>query len=144
MNKEYFTKFVEKTLNELLLFAELYAEQKFSGIRYFKFGRNDAQVIHGYQNIVNEIVSKVYLSENEIYPCVDLVVTKVMNDNSLFIYGIIAGYPPKPFQNNYTKRPGPFIYGVDSGIISPNIDVKDKMFVQKLIDNGLLNSKPLD
>lgn len=143
MTKEEFSKFVEKTLDELLLYVEIHTEQKFSGIEYFKWGMKATQVFYGLQNIVDEIVARVYISENEIYPCVDLFTFKVSNKDTIYIWGRIAGYPPTHFQKGYTGRPGPFHYFIDSGIISPNINTKDEKFVQNLIDKGLLYRNPL-
>jgi hypothetical protein len=58
---------------------------------------------------VDAIVDRVYVSEDAIYPCVDLGVGDLLDDGTPLVVANVAGYPPKPFGENWTGRPGPFI-----------------------------------
>jgi hypothetical protein len=59
--------------------------------------------------IVDAIVDRVYVSEDAIYPCVDLGVGDLLDDGTPLVVANVAGYPPKPFGENWTGRPGPFV-----------------------------------
>jgi hypothetical protein len=58
------------------------------------------------------LVSQLWINENEIYPCYDLGIAAVLPDETLVLSGNRAGYPPKPWQKNYTGRDGPFVLSI--------------------------------
>lgn len=64
------------------------------------------------ENIAQHIAERVYVDEEHIFPCVDIGVGDVLQDGSLLIIGSVAGYPPRPFCNNWTGRAGPFVHVV--------------------------------
>jgi hypothetical protein len=64
-------------------------------------------------DIAEEVVRRVFVDENNIYPCVDLGPSDLETDGRLLIGAIRAGYAPRPFGKNWTGADGPFvlIYG---------------------------------
>jgi hypothetical protein len=65
--------------------------------------------------VIEAITAQVFVDSERIYPCVDLGPTKILDDGTLLLTAIRAGYPPAPFQKNWSSREGPFvlIYGGD-------------------------------
>ena len=100
------------------------------------FSKNENRFV-GMDNVVDEITTRVFLEENRIYPCVDLVVKEISKENRILIGGRIASYEPREFGPNWTKRIGPFIYGVRQGLISENVDHKSEEFKNMLRNKGL-------
>ncbi|KAB1154257.1 hypothetical protein F7018_14905 [Tenacibaculum aiptasiae] len=137
MKKQEFIEFIDHTLNEVKQFAEIYANRPLPNNFKFKWLRDDCETVIGRKNIINEIARLVYLSEDRIYPCVDLNIG--LEEGYIFITSWIANYEPRPFQKGWSNRPGPFIYCVSSSIISNTIDTKSKDFINNLIDLGLLH-----
>jgi len=139
MTKQDFIIFVDKALGQLIQYAELHANKNLPNEIEFKWAiLNDDQLITGRNKIINSIVEKVFLSETEIYPCVDLIVDSISDDNKLIIIGRIAGFSPRPFQKGWSNRPGPFIYGINQTLVDPGIDIKSTEFIKVLKDKGLL------
>jgi hypothetical protein len=78
MSLKDFIQFVDKTLGELILYAELHAGQRFRDCDLeFVWLGYEKTVTQGRELIVYEITDKVYLSEDKIYPCVDLIIEKI-------------------------------------------------------------------
>jgi hypothetical protein len=75
-----------------------------------------------------EIADKVYVSEDKIYPCVDLIIEKSDYEQILRIQGGRAGYKPQPFRRGWSNRPGPFIYGIGKGVKSKTVDTDSLEF----------------
>jgi len=62
------------------------------------------------EGIVEAIVNRVYVDQENIYPCVDIGVGDLSDDGSPIIIANVAGYSPRPFQKNWTGREGPFVF----------------------------------
>ena len=67
--KADFAAFVERTLEEVVQFAEEYAHTVLPRKLKFRWLGHDAQIDDG---IVEAIVGKVYVDPENIYPCVDI------------------------------------------------------------------------
>ncbi|GAB3168280.1 hypothetical protein [Telluribacter humicola] len=141
MSFEDFIEFVDKSIGELLLYAEVHANKSFSNHELiFEWMSHDPTFIYGRENIVYEITDKVFVNEQEIYPCVDLVIEKPDSGVSLLkIIGKRAGYAPRPFTIGWSNRPGPFIYGIGNGIKNPLVDTQDPQFQKRLRELGLIH-----
>jgi hypothetical protein len=76
---------------------------------------HDKLQVYRDKEIVEAITARVFVDAENIYPCVDLGPTKVLEDGSLLLTANRAGYAPRPFQMNWSGREGPFvlIYGGD-------------------------------
>ncbi|WP_045470012.1 hypothetical protein [Winogradskyella sp. PG-2] len=91
--------------------------------------------------MIELIAEKVYLSENRIYPCVDLVVEKITDENRISMRGLRAGYEPKEFGKGWSNRPGPFIYAIGSEMPINKVKCSSKEFMNMLYEKGLLHYK---
>jgi hypothetical protein len=105
--KAEFTALVERTLQEVIQFAEDYTGTILPRKMKFRWLDQDAVVDEG---IVEAIVNRVYVDPENIYPCVDIGVGDLAHDGSPIIVANVAGYSPKPFQKNWTGREGPFVF----------------------------------
>ena len=102
-----FTAFVEKTLADVIQFAEQYTGKPLSRAISFRWLSQDKAIDEG---IVEAIVDRVYVSEDQIYPCVDIGVGDLSENGTPIIVANVAGYSPRPFQKNWTGRDGPFVF----------------------------------
>ena len=134
MNKIEFTSFVRKTLEELIQYAETYAEKEFPRDIAFRWV-GEPTWEYDQQEILSKLVDRVYKGEEQIYPCVDLVV-KGIKGGRVEVEGRVAGYEPRAFQKGWSGRMGPFIYGV--GFTAPTDKAKLERIRKELIQKGLL------
>lgn len=141
MTRNEFKKHIEKTLSELKLYAELHSGKELPNDFEFEWHFAERIKATGKDNVTELIAEKVYLDENKIYPCVDLIVEKVTNENRILISGRIAGYEPREFGKGWSNRPGPFIYGIGSGISTDKVNCNSKEFKNMLYEKGLLHYK---
>jgi hypothetical protein len=56
------------------------------------------------------LVDRVFVSDDQIYPCVDIGVGDLSDGGTPIIMANVAGYTPRPFQKNWTGRDGPFVF----------------------------------
>lgn len=115
MEREVFSLFVAKTLEEVIVLAEQKANQQIS--RKFAFqwlGKGQPRVT---ENIVDYIVQRVFIDSEHIYPCVDIGVGDLLDDGSLLIVANVAGYAPCTFRTNWTGREGPFVHIVGQAFL---------------------------
>jgi hypothetical protein len=107
MDRDAFRDFVRSTLESVVELAEEKVSRKLS--RKFAFqwlGKNKPRIT---ENIADYIVERVFVDEEHIYPCVDIGVGDLLEDETVLIVGSVAGYAPKPFGRNWTGRQGPFV-----------------------------------
>lgn len=108
MDRSTFTAFVSETLAELVLKAEVKVGTPLPQRLAFRWLGREHQIVTG--EIVKHIVDRVYEDETHIFPCVDLAVADLLNDDTLLIVGLVAGYASRPFGTNWTGRKGPFVF----------------------------------
>ena len=142
MKLEDFLKFIDKTIGELILYAELHSGKDYSDYELeFKWEIKDSKSVRGLENIIYEIADIVYISTDKIYPCVDLIIEKPTQEKKLKIMGLRAGYEPREFGKGWSNRPGPFIYAIGKGIITGHVKTDTLEFKKKLVELGLLHYK---
>lgn len=141
MTQNEFKKHIEKTLLELKLYAELHSGEELPNDFEFEWQFIEKLNAVGKDNVIELITEKVYLEENRIYPCVELIVENVTSENRILISGRIAGYEPREFGKGWSNRPGPFIYGIGNELISKKVNHTSKEFKNMLIEKGLLHYK---
>jgi hypothetical protein len=142
MRLEEFLIFVDKTIGELILYAQMHSGNDYSGYELeFKWEMHGTKTVHGRENIVYEISDRVFLSTDRIYPCVDLVIEQPTQERKLIIRGLRAGYEPREFGLGWSNRPGPFIYVLGKGIITGRVKTDTPEFKKKLVDLGLIHYK---
>jgi hypothetical protein len=107
MTRADFQNFVADALEDAIALAEERSGTSLSRRIGFQWlGRESTPI---YDGIIDAIVDRVFVSDDAIYPCVDLGVGDLLPDGAPLVVAIIAGYPPKPFGENWTGRPGPFV-----------------------------------
>lgn len=116
MTREEFKQFVERTLEEVVQLAEKQTGKILSRkIAFHWFARESDPIIT--KDIAEYITQRIYIDENHIYPIVDIGVADVLDDGTVLIEAIIAGYSPQHFQKNWTGRDGPFVHMVSQNVI---------------------------
>jgi hypothetical protein len=124
MNREDFAAFVAKTLDDAIQLAEETCGKELSRKIAFQWlGRSHAVVS---ENIVEHIVSRVFVDDDHIFPCVDMGVGDVLENGTLLIVGSVAGYTPRPFGRNWTGRDGPFVRIVGAPFLNKMAGKKDR------------------
>jgi hypothetical protein len=107
MTRDQFKNFVADALEDVIGLAEARTGKPLPRTIAFQWiGAKNAQI---YAGIVDAIVDRVFVSEGAIYPCVDMGVGDLLDDGTPLIVASIAGFPPRPFGDNWTGRPGPFV-----------------------------------
>lgn len=117
MKREDFKEFVEQTLENVIQFAEEKTDRKLSRRIAFSwfFAKEEDRVT---ENISEYITERIYVDENQIYPCVDIGVNDILNDGTVLIWANVAGFNPRPFQKNWTDRDGPFVYIIFDNVVN--------------------------
>ena len=110
MTQLEFTHFVRSTLEGVLQLAEEHIGKPLPRRIGFCWWAKGSEIFR--DGVVEEIVKKIFVDEEHIYPCVDIGVVDLLEDGTPLIAATIAGYPPGPFQANWTGREGPFVYVV--------------------------------
>jgi hypothetical protein len=129
MNREEFTTFVGMALEDAIQFAEEKAEQKLPRSLVFqRFGGSDPRIT---ENIVEQIVQRVFMDEEHASPRVDLGVADLLEDGSLLIVGNVAGHAPHPFGQNRKGHEGPFVSIVGISFLNKLAGVEDSFSPDK-------------
>ena len=116
MTIETFRQFVTDAVEDVIMLAEERSGKHLPRSVAFKWiGSKEAPKRDG---IVDEIVSRVYLDEDRIYPCVDIGVGDLLDDGTPVIMASVAGYAPGPFRMNWTGREGPFVRIIGSSFLA--------------------------
>ncbi|MFA6545945.1 MAG: hypothetical protein WCS99_16115 [Limisphaerales bacterium] len=108
MNRDDFKKHVEQTLESIIQEAEQRAGRALP--RRYCFGfLSPSRVTAEQEQIVEHLTQLVFVDEEHIYPCFDLILGDILDDGRLLFVGYRAHYSPRPWQQNYTGRDGPFV-----------------------------------
>jgi ribosomal protein S17E len=116
MKREAFKQFVEQTLENVIQYAEEKTGKSLS--RKLAFGwfyAKESKLVR--DDIAEYITKRVYIDENNIYPCVDIGVADILDDGTTLIWANVSGHSPRPFQKNWTDREGPFVYIIGQKLI---------------------------
>jgi hypothetical protein len=116
MQRDAFLALTKRSLEEAILLAEETAGRTLPRRVAFQWlGRNHPRVTEG---IAEYILERVYVDSDHIRPCVDIGVADLLEDGSLLIVGIVAGYEACSFSKNWKGREGPFIYIVGAPLMA--------------------------
>lgn len=114
MTRDEFTSFTERSIENVIQAAEAKCGRKLSrDIRFQWLGHHPVD-----GNVVEELVSRVFVDSDHIYPCVDFGVGAVDSAGKTLLVANIAGYPPCPFGANWTGREGPYVYVVGAPLLN--------------------------
>ena len=109
MTRDNFKKHVESTIAELIAAAEQRSGRLLP--RRYCFGYiNPSRVLAPQAEVAEHITKEVFIDEQHIRPCFDLILGDILDDGTLLLCGYRAHYPPIPWQESWrgSKRPGPF------------------------------------
>ena len=126
MNREKFSAVVSTAVEDAVQFAEEKAGQKLP--RRFAFQWLDRSSPRISEGITEEIVNRVFVDEQHIFPDVGLGVVDLLEDGSLLIIGIMEDYPPpRRFGPNPNRKgyEGPFVPIVGRSFLNKMVGVKD-------------------
>jgi hypothetical protein len=123
MNRGDFGAFVAKTLDDVIQLAEEKCGKELSRKIAFRWLGRSHPVVS--ENIVEHVVSRVFVDDEHIFPCVDIGVGDVLEDGTLLIVGNVAGYAARPFGRNWTGRDGPFVRIVGGPFLNKMAGKKD-------------------
>ena len=138
MTKEDFSKYVDQTLTKLKLYAELHARKNFPEELFFYWSDTSKIIIAKRLDIIDEITSKMYLSENAIHAYIDLKIFEETDSGKLKIRGYFSLENPRFFDPAGDMSLAPCVYHIDEELISPEVDISSEEFRQLLINRGLL------
>jgi hypothetical protein len=123
MNREEFSSSVSTALEDAIQFAEEKAGQKLPRTIAFQWlDRSDQRIT---ENIVEQIVGRVFIDEEHIDTCVELGVVDILENGSLLVVGNAAGHVPRAFGKNRTGREGPFVPIVGLSFLNKLAGVND-------------------
>ena len=116
MKREAFKQFVEQTIEDVVRHAEEKTGKSLSRkIAFGWFHAIESELVR--DDIAEYITKRVYIDENNIYPCVDIGVADILDDGTTLIWANVSGHSPRPFQKNWTDREGPFVYIIGQKLI---------------------------
>ena len=109
MTREAFKKYVDETIESMILEAERYSGCTLP--RRYCFGFIKPSRVHTEQEQVSEFIAReVFIDEEHIYPCFDLILGDILDDGRLLFVGYRAGFKPRPWGKNYEGKDGPLIW----------------------------------
>ena len=114
LKREQFKEVVAEAVDAVTIFAEQRVRRSLP--RTYTLGWLGGPVMDPGNDIVELITSKVFISENEIYPCIDLFLDDLLPDGRLLVICYRAGYPPGPFGEHWQYRTGG---GHNAGRVGP-------------------------
>lgn len=139
MERDAFAAFVEESIRQAVALAAAELHTTFPDRVYLRWWPHP-QIVTA--NIAEAITAKVYEGANAIRPCVDLGVIDIEADGTPVVAALIAGYPSRPFGNNWKGTVGPFIYIIGTELLSGNRPAANKALGFKyLLPTSLLHSR---
>ena len=109
MTREDFKKHVEASIEELIVAVERKVGRPLP--RRYCFGYiNPSRVLAPQAEVAEYITKEVFIDEEHIRPCFDLMLGDMLEDGTLLLCGYCAHYDPIPWQESWcgSTRPGPF------------------------------------
>lgn len=137
MDKESFKNFTEKALKEVLMVGEIYQDKPIPQNIVFQWGYGDKK--ERFRENISQIIvdnPRVYLDEEHINPCIDLIIIDILPNNETLIGCYVSGHELRSFlERNRHGRPGPYIYLVLDKIY--NKDISIDTITNTLTEKGL-------
>jgi len=115
MTRDEFKNYVERTLTEIIQFAEEKIQAELPHEMTFQWMFHENERIK--EDIAEAITDRVYIDESHIYPCVDIGPIDICEDGTLLIQAIVSGHQPREFGINWTGREGPFVFALGRRLI---------------------------
>ncbi len=115
MNREEFEILTRGNLSEIVSWASLYLRQVLPR-ENVKLINYDSVLAETTDDAVDYLVNAVYKKEDDIKPCIDLVVVD-FDDTTVTIKYMGTGHAGKPFGLNWTGTAGPYIKAIDGKLL---------------------------
>jgi hypothetical protein len=113
MTEAEFIAFTSDAIEAAIQLAEKETGLRLSRDICFRwFHQKTAPVCSG---IAEHIAERVWVSPEQIFPCVDLGVENVLDDGRTLMCANVAGYEPRPFGVNWKGQPGPYVLVLGGG-----------------------------
>src|SRR5687768_10375868 len=94
MTREAFKQHVDETIESIIREAESRSGRTFP--RRYCFGFLNPSRVHTEQEQVSEfLATEIFVDEEHIYPCFDLILGDILDDGRLLFVGYRAGYAPR-------------------------------------------------
>jgi hypothetical protein len=108
MTRDDFKKHVEETIEGIIQEGEKRAGHALP--RRYCFGFCNPPRVTAEQDQVSEHLAQlVFVDEEHLYPCFDLILDDILDDGRLLFVGYRANYPPRLWGKNHSGRDGPFV-----------------------------------
>jgi hypothetical protein len=115
MTRDDFKKYVEDTIEGFIQEAEKRIGHALP--RRYCFGYcNPPRVIAEQEQVSEYLAQLVFVDEEHIYPCFDLILDDILDDGRLLFVGYRAHFKPRPWEQGF-MQPGPF-----------NLKISDEFF----------------
>jgi hypothetical protein len=122
MNRSDFEILTRGAIAEIISWASLYLCQVLpnENIRLISY---DSVLAETTDEAVEYLVSAVFRDEDDIKPCIDLVVID-FDDTTVTIMYMGTGHSGKPFGLNWTGTAGPYIKAIDGKLLQSKCNDK--------------------
>jgi hypothetical protein len=108
MTREVFKTYVDETIESIIQEAERQSGRTLPRRYCFGFIKPSRVTIEQEQ-VSERLTQEIFIDEEHIYPCFDLILGDVLEDGRLLFVGYRAGFKPRPWEKNYQGRDGPLI-----------------------------------
>jgi hypothetical protein len=110
MDKSEFKQLCKDALVAVIELAEKYSHLTLPRQCYLRW-KPRGELIQ--DNVIEELVAKLYTSQEMIRPCVDIGVAELTEDGIPVVIALVSGHAPcSSVDRSWSGRPGPFNYYV--------------------------------
>jgi hypothetical protein len=113
MNREAFKSVVRDAVESVTATAEERSHRHLS--RLYVWGPKGRRTYGDFDQLVDLLTNAVFHSEDEISPCVDLLLSGPSEDGRIEVFSYVAGYKPCKFGESFWYNSG----GHDAGQVGP-------------------------
>lgn len=113
MTREAFQSVVREAVEHVTATAEARSHHKLP--RLYVWGPKDRRTSGDFDQLVELLTKAVFHSEDEISPCVDLLLSGPSEDGRIEVFSYVAGYKPCRFGESFWYKFG----GHDAGQVGP-------------------------
>ena len=110
MDRSEFRKLCEDALVAVIELAEEHNQRSLPRRCYLRW-KPHGELIQ--EDIAEKLVEKLYISSDEIHPCVDIGVAELTKNGIPVVIAVVSGHAPcSSVDRSWSGRPGPFNYYV--------------------------------
>jgi hypothetical protein len=113
MTREAFKSVVRDAVESVTATAEERSRRRLP--RLYVWGPKDRRTFGDFEQLVELLANAVFHSEDEISPCVDLLLGGPSEDGRIDVFSYVAGYKPCKYGESFWYKAG----GHDAGQVGP-------------------------